>query len=1002
MSGDNATLVRVLGPVDAVVGRDIVELSTLERALLATLAARAGRVASVDHLIESLWGGAAPGSARNRVHALVSSIRRAVSRRGGATEFLETKAPGYLLRREPGAVDAVWFDIAIGNARQLTADGRLSEAITGYQSALDLWRGTPFDGTGNLATPEIQAEVVRLEESRLAAIAERMDAELALGWPGRLIGELTALVAALPYQERLRGQLMVALYRCGRATDAAAVYRDGYRLMVEELGTEPGSELQRLHGAILAGSLPVPPEARQPVAAVPVPALEPPVFRVGPDLADFAGREGEAGRIATLLVDGAVVALTGLAGIGKTSLATHVAHRLRDRYPDGCLTVDMRGTEAVPRSPAHAMATVLMATGTPASALPDDPTDRYRELLANRRLLVVLDNVAEDGQVGQLRPPADRSALLTTSRRLPADLPDAVEVVLDVLPVTAARALLANLIGHARTQAEPRDTDRLIELCGRLPLALRVVGVRLANQPELPLSRLVERMAGLDGRLAELGAGERQVRAGLTVMHARLAPPAARLLGLLATLPTPEVPAWIAAALAAIPVPQAAEQLSALVAAALATEVFEDGHARYRLHDLVRAFAREGIDRAEVGPALRRGYEALLQAAVAAAEALPSASFPMFELDPLWYKGSGWTPEVAAAPADWFAVEHQLLTGAINDCQQRGWLDLAWRLTVCLTVDAGNRGAVDQWCALAEAVLADLDKSGTDPAGAAFVALALGGHLRTRHTPESLRLLRRARLGLRRQASASSAAIAAGQLGMAYRAAAAFRASQAAFDWSRARLQQPADAHYLAQVELGLGNLMLDRGQTAPARAAYERAVVALAHRPNPTIEANAQVCLAAVASRERRFEDAADHYERARAELVLVGDRSNLGRAELGLARTLLRLGDNDRAADFAARALTSLSDAGDVVGHAGAMAVQGRLLVRAGDPQAALIVLRRAGLRVAATGHQLPFARLCDELADALRAAGDGPGARLAIERARAIRVANGMDPDDLDADR
>jgi hypothetical protein len=369
--------------------------------------------------------------------------------------------------------------------------------------------------------------VQRLEEARLVVAEERIEAELRLGGHAALIGELRELVDEHPMREWLSAQLLVALYRAGRQAEALATYsRIGSRL-VEELGIEPGPELQRLQRQILTADpdldlVPPPAAVRVTVAAAAGPERSPP-RQLPTDIATFTGRSAEVDQLlASVGAAGPVVisAIGGMGGIGKSALAIHVAHRLADRFPDGQLYVNLQGSTASlpPMEPLEVLGRFLRSLGVDARQIPsqvDEAAARFRSLVADRRLLVVLDNARDAGQVAPLLPGSPGGAVLVTSRRVLASLDGARFLHLDVLSRGEAVALLGRLAGQRRVAAEPRAAEDVALRCGRFPLALRVAAARLAARPAWPVRALADRLADERRRLDELELADLGIRASL-------------------------------------------------------------------------------------------------------------------------------------------------------------------------------------------------------------------------------------------------------------------------------------------------------------------------------------------------------------------------------------------------------------------------------------------------------------------------------------------------------
>jgi DNA-binding SARP family transcriptional activator len=489
---------RLLGPIEVwAAGRRVPVSSAQQRTLLAVLLLHANRVVPTERLVELLWGTAPPRTARSVVQVQVSGLRRLLRAEPGA-DRLVFRWPGYLLRVEPGELDLEEFLRLTEQGREALGAGDAGTASRALSDALALWRGAAFK---DLDLPSLRERAARLEERRLSALEDRIDASLRLGRHAELVGELRTLTAAWPLQERLHGQLMLALHRVGDAADAAAVYRAFRERLVEQLGIEPSAALQRLYQELLSAG----------------PAVVP--RQLPPDIASFTGREAELARIerALLAAGGAtgppLGAIEGPAGIGKSALAIHAAHRLAGHFPDGQLYVDLQGARMGlrPLAPLEVLGRFLRALGMRPGAIPgelEEAAAAFRSRVAGRRLLLVLDNARDLGQVAPLLPEAAGCAVLVTSRRKLAGLESACRVRLAVLGRRTALALLGRLAGGERVAAEPEAAAEVARCCGDLPLALRIAGARLAARPRWPVRALAERLADERRRLDELELAE--------------------------------------------------------------------------------------------------------------------------------------------------------------------------------------------------------------------------------------------------------------------------------------------------------------------------------------------------------------------------------------------------------------------------------------------------------------------------------------------------------------
>ncbi|MFD0568761.1 BTAD domain-containing putative transcriptional regulator [Kitasatospora gansuensis] len=449
---------RLLGPLHGRLdGRELDLGSPQQRAMLAVLLLRPGRPVGTDELTEALWGEAAPDRAVAMLRQYAWRLRTALEpdrpARGTAT-VLVSVADGYALRVAPETVDAHRFARDLADAARAAATGEPAEAEARLTAALAHWTGSALAG---LPGPYAERQRDRLTELRLGAQEDLLDCLLATGRPGQAVAELQSLTARHPLRERPRAQLMLALYRTGRQAEALGLYADTRRLLSAELGVEPGAELAELQSRILAadpgldGPVPDRPAPLRPAAVpVPVPADRTP-RQLTADVADFTGRTAIVRQLADGLRSGpgralAICTVSGPGGVGKTALATHVAHLVRDGFPDGQLYVDLRGAGRAPADTGTVLARFLQTLGVRESAVPEDLEQRaahYRSLLAERRVLVVLDNAHDTAQIRPLLPGGGGCAVLVTSRARTILLPGARQFELDVLTEAEAVDLLA-------------------------------------------------------------------------------------------------------------------------------------------------------------------------------------------------------------------------------------------------------------------------------------------------------------------------------------------------------------------------------------------------------------------------------------------------------------------------------------------------------------------------------------------------------------------------------
>jgi DNA-binding SARP family transcriptional activator len=698
----------VLGPLRVWRQGTVVDLGPVQqRVVLAVLALQAGRPVGRQQMIDAVWGETQPRNAVNLVQRHVSGLRRALEPdRPGRTpsDLLTWTDAGYLLTLPPGALDLELFVRELARARTARAAGQLQEAAAALHSALELWRGPVCDG---LSSPFLDAQADRLAESCVSALEDRIELDLVIGDHGDLIAELRDLVAEHPLRERLRGLLMLALYRAGRQADALTAFRDARRELHDELGVEPSAPLQQLHQQILTADPALAPggpaQAGSDVGAKTsrrrvVPAQLP------HNIPDFTGRDAELGRLDALLdQDGSgirnavvITVITGTAGVGKSALALYWAHRVRDLFPDGQLYVNLRGfgPAGSAMEPAEVIHGFLDAFAVPSDRMPVDLDDRaalYRTILADLRVLVVLDNARDVDQVRSLLPGSPGCVVLVTSRNgltslVAAD--GARPVELDLLPDAEARRLLSSRLGQDRVASEPASVDEIVKACAGLPLALVVAASNAVANSRLPLSALAGELQKTEGRLDALGAGDQytDVRAVFSWSYRALSTPAARQFRLLGLHAGPDIATSAAASLAGVPVAQARRELADLVRAHLVTE-WAPG--RFVMHDLLREYANElsMIDdsAADRRLAVHRILDHYLHTAYVADQLLHPRRDDPIALAPLPLLVATETLADYRDAVAWLATERQVLLAALRQAVSYGFDTHAWQLAWAVT-----------------------------------------------------------------------------------------------------------------------------------------------------------------------------------------------------------------------------------------------------------------------------------------------------------------------------
>jgi tetratricopeptide (TPR) repeat protein len=922
----------VLGPVVVWVGGRAVDVGhARQRAVLAVLLLDAGRAVPLDVLIDRVWGEDPPRSVRNVVYGYVGRLKALIASGQDPDVTLSRRAGGYLLQAGPDQVD-------VGRFRRLVADAAAAGDDEGagvlLGEAVALWRGSALSG---LDSPWLNGQRARLELERAAAMLDLGEIRLRRGEHAALAGELVGRAAGSPADERLVGQLMLALYRCGRQEEALRWFEQTRRYLADEVGTDPGSKLRALHERILRADryLTLAPEtvARP---AVPVPRELP------ADVPAFTGRAAELAELDRLLaasdlgadtrataaasgnrsVTAAVIsAVSGTAGVGKTALAVHWAHRTVERFPDGQLYVNLRGYDPdQPMTAADALAGFLRALGVPGQDIPpgeDERAARYRSLVAGKQILVVLDNASGAEQVRPLLPGSPACAGIVTSRDSLAGLvarDGVARLDLDLLTLDEAVALLQELIGE-RAVADPEAAAALAAHCCRLPLALRVAAELAASRPDVSLADLVADLATQQRPLDLFDAAgdpRTAVRAVFSWSYGSLDPSAARAFRFAGLHPGPDFDAYAIAALTAATLGQAREALDTLARAHL---IHPTGPGRFAMHDLLRAYARElaAADRGnEQHQALTRLFDYYLHAAASAMDALyPAERQRRPTVDPPGTPTPRFT-ESALARA-WLDEQRAVLAAVAAHCAEKAWPGHAARLdaTVARYLEAGG------------------------------------------YLPEAITM----------------------------------------HDHARRAARRTGDHTVEAAALIELGIIALKQGRYERAALLFRQSLSVSRETGDRTSQARALGNLGIIDRRQGRYDQAAVHYRQALALLREVGDRVGQVRSIANLGMIDWRQGRYDQAASHCQQALTISREIGDQIGQANTLSnlatihrLQGRYEEAAAHNQQALTLshdisspdieahtLAEAGAIEAAQAHWQPAAAyhrqalvLCREIGD------------------------------------
>lgn len=909
---ENDTLrVSVLGAVRAWL--DCTELALgrpTQRAVLGMLAMHAGRAVSRDRLIDGIWGEDPPQSAANGVHVYVAELRRLLEPgrpARSAGKVLVTSGHGYLLRIDAARVDATLFARLLREAKQARETRDVDQAIRAFDAALELWHGTPWAGVPG---PYAEVERIRLGELYAAGIEDRADALLAAGRLAEVIADLPAAIREYPLRERLSSLMMLALFRTDRQAEAYAVYESVRKLLAAELGVEPSRELRQLHAMMLSGDqaldVPGPGQSKRRAAAGSAlrhftPRQLPPAVRIFVgrqtelvSLTDLARQASDPGRRAVV-----VAVIDGTPGVGKTTLAVHFAHHVATAFSDGQLYANLRGFDPAsqPASARETLRALLCALAVDPAQIPAD-TDAmvglYRSVLAERQVLLVLDNARSETQVRPLLPGSGGSLVVVTSRRrLTGLLADGASLLtLETMSATESRALLTRRLASYRLPADVESADEVARLCARLPLALTVVAARAAGSSRRPLASIAAELRTARNRLNALDSGESatSVRSVLSWSYTSLSPAGARMFRLLGVHPGPDISVPAAASLAAVTTGRARAAIAELQRAHLLTDHVPS---RYSFHDLLRAYARERARVDEPEPArtaaVGRALEHYLHSACAAALALNSARVPITLPQP----GAGVRPESCTGPEQataWFEAEHAVLIAAARQAAETGHDPHTWQFAWALTEYLDRSGFWDEWAELWQAGVRAAQRTGDRSVNAraaqslarAYIRLSRYEDARV-HLQQSLDMYATVHDPVGHAQAYLNLAWLCDRLGNLPQALQNARAARELY-------RIIGDEHGEANCLNAIGWYCCQTGDADAALAACQQAVALLRKLDDRFGEAMAWDSLGYAHHRLDQRDQAATCYEHALRIRERIGDRYNI-------AATLIRLGDTHQA---------------------------------------------------------------------------------------------------------
>ncbi|MEV4397438.1 BTAD domain-containing putative transcriptional regulator [Nonomuraea sp. NPDC049607] len=876
------------------------------RAVLAMLLLDVNHVVSVDRLIEAVWSDAPPSTVRSQIYTCISGLRRLL-RRAALPARIVTKAPGYQLLAPADSVDLHIFDRLVQEAAAARARSDTEAAAEALRRALALWQGEPLAGVeGEL----VEAAAARLAERRLDVLEQRFELELELGHHHQVLHELTARAESHPLRERLWSLLMIALYRSGRQAEALSQFQVVRSRLIDELGLEPGQELRTAERVILTDGA---------AASAPPPAPAPPVSPHAPpaafstvsapyvaprtlptDSPHYVGRQTYVSRLhaklAAVVSHGErphtppVAVLTGPPGVGKTALGVHIAHQLYDAYPDGQLYLSL-SEKGMPITAHRALERMLAMLGVPGYLLPESVEERaalFRSRIADRRILIMLDDAADDAQVATLLPGSSSCGLIITSRWRLAGIRGADVVEVDPLSLQDAIDLLTNVVGQARILAEPTAALELVTLCGRLPLALCIVAARLAGRPHWSVAQLVDLLSAGEHRLDELSYGTLSVRDSLASTYERLPAPARRLFRLLGVLTVQDFPVWIAAPLLGEGHHSAA--LEILVDAHLIDVVRGHGvFSRYAMPDRVLLYARELLaaePEDEQHAALGRALAAWLTLAEQAHRREHGGDYARIHgRTPRWALPEDLVDQLLAEPAEWFGQEHAAITTAARQAATHGYPETSWDLSLTVVPFLQSRCAWDDWRSTHEAAL-EACRAQNNRRGEAAMLYSLGVlALEQQRFDEA-----RAHLGLAMRVftevgEAHGRALGLRHLGALDHLRGHSDLAVSRYEESVALLRDLDDPVTEADVLCRLAGIMIDRGDRDRAGKLLENAL-------RLVWEVGCRLVEVRIRQQQGNLYLGDDDLERAEMHFSLALEEARLGRDRLAEAAALLGIG--------------------------------------------------------------------------------------------------------------
>jgi DNA-binding SARP family transcriptional activator/Tfp pilus assembly protein PilF len=983
--------VGLLGPLE--IRRDglVVNISGSRTCrLLAILLLNANNVVSADMLVEELWD-VPPLSARQQIQNAVLKCRQSLMS-VAELRILTTKV-GYLIEIAPERLDVACFQRALRDAHADSSAGNFDEAVGNLQYALSLWRGQALAG---LDGRYISGAAARLNEDRLTALETLMALRIQAGDSKLVVGELMEHVAANPLRESLRASLMLALYKVGRQADALAVYEHGRQWLADEYGLDPSPELRALHGRILRADREnsVDAETRGDGGAMDrtsdvgsaVELTLPKRSYLPRGIQDFVGRSDEVDtlvRIARQQQPASLVISTigGMGGVGKTALAIRVGYLVLADHTDGQYFVDLRGFSigVDPLVSTEALASLLRQCGVPEELIPLDHDSRsamWRSELAGKRSLVLLDNAVDAAQVRPLLPGTSGTLVIITSRRMLPSLESSVSLSLDLLPLDDAASLFRRIVDDQRSGLDPEGIAAVVELCGRLPLAIRIAAARFRDRKTWSIRYLVDQLSSHRSRARFLAVEDRSVSAVLSLSCKYLSSPHRRLFRLLSLHPGPDFDTPLAAVLAQLSLDQAEEALEALFDDNL---LLQNGPGRYHFHDLVRDCAyqllTEHDDEAVQHAARERIFSYYFQCAATWCE--PMARDPFrFGPDVMSAIVNVRTPKSTAQAVEWLRTESSNITEVARAAFS--WSNVhAWRLVCALQpyLRITNYAGASQ--ALFNRALAEA-RSLTDQRAIALCLTGLALISREQHKMAEARRYQLNAIEISRDLGDRTAELyQMASLGSIEVKDNHLLEAHQYFMTAREIAADVGDDEAFADITNNLGAVSKEAGRYSESLVHFSEALAFYRRSRRPQSEAVTEVNIGLLLSQERRHHEAAESFRRADQLGDSLGMTSVEANAKAGLCVTYRACGDFQQALQVGRASLAIAREHRLLEVECDALNALGETHIAMGDLEQADEIFRRCSFLAADRLLRLPEARAHEGFAHIALRRGDIAGA-------------------------